>query len=76
MLVIIGAFANAFSAVKLMLELLRGRADDNPTARLGIGAAVYITKVIGSPCGIGRSTSVVRASGRSAVVARVVNVLR
>ena len=30
-----------------MLELLRGRADDNPTARLGIGAAVDITTVIG-----------------------------
>ena len=47
MLVIIAAFANAFSAVKLMLELLRGRAGDNPTARLGIGAAVDITTVIG-----------------------------
>ena len=76
LLVIIAAFANAFSAVKLIQELLQGKAGDNPTALMGVGAAVYITKVIGSPCGIGRSTSVVRASGRSAVVARVVNVLR
>jgi hypothetical protein len=44
--VIIAAFANAFSAVKLVLELLQGRAGDNPTQVIGIGAAVYITNVI------------------------------
>jgi hypothetical protein len=46
LLVIIAAFANAFSGVKLVLELLQGHAGDNPTALLGIGAAVYITNVI------------------------------
>jgi hypothetical protein len=46
LLVIIAAFANAFSAVKLIQELLQGKAGDNPTALLGVGAAVYITNVI------------------------------
>jgi len=46
LLVIIAAFANAFSAVKLIQELLQGKAGDNPTALLGIGAAVYITNII------------------------------
>jgi hypothetical protein len=46
LLVIIAAFANAYSAVKLVLELLHGKAGDNPTALLGTGAAIYITNVI------------------------------
>ena len=46
LLVIIAAFANAFSAVKLIQELLQGKAGDNPTALLGVGAAIYITNVI------------------------------
>ena len=46
LLVIIAAFANAFSAVKLVLELLNSTAGDNPTTLLGTGAAIYITNVI------------------------------
>jgi hypothetical protein len=46
LLVIIAAFANAFSAVKLVLELLHGAAGDNPTTLLGTGAAIYVTNVI------------------------------
>jgi hypothetical protein len=46
LLVIIAAFANAFSAVKLVLELLHGTAGDNPTTLLGTGAAIYVTNVI------------------------------
>ena len=46
LLVIITAFANAYSAVKLVLELLHGTAGDNPTTLLGTGAAIYITNVI------------------------------
>ena len=46
LLVIIVALANAFSAVKLVQELLQGRAGDNPAPLIGIGAAVYITNVI------------------------------
>jgi hypothetical protein len=45
LLVIIAAFANAYS-VKLVLELLQGMAGDNPTPLLGTGAAIYITNVI------------------------------
>ena len=46
LLVIIVAFANAYSAVKLVLELLHGAAGDNPTTLLGTGAAIYVTNVI------------------------------
>jgi hypothetical protein len=46
LLVIIAAFANAYSAVKLVLELLHGQAGDNPTVLLGTGAAIYLTNVI------------------------------
>jgi hypothetical protein len=70
LLVIIAAFANAFSAVKLVQELLHGQAGDNPTALLGTGAAIYLTNIIvfalwywafdrGGPQGRARATGTV-----------------